>query len=143
VETEWLPAAALRDCLWHRREAARVVVAWPEAYRDWARTRGLLDALAPPRAARGQERDAGALRILSPPPGAVYLLDPGLRVEFQTLPLRGVSPGAGRLTWRIDGRRVGDAAADQTLDWPLERGEHVVAVWDDRGRRDETTIEVR
>jgi penicillin-binding protein 1C len=144
VETEWLPADAARDCLWHRRARGRVVVAWPAPYRDWARARGLLDDTAPARSAsRDSGHDARPLRILSPPPGAVYLLDPSLRAEFQTLPLRGAALGAGRLTWQIDGQRVGSAPADHALDWPLERGLHTVTVSDELGRREETTIQVR
>jgi penicillin-binding protein 1C len=144
VETEWVPANAARECLWHRSEQGTVVVAWPAPYRDWARARGLLDGEEGTlRAVRAAEPEPRRLRILSPPPGAVYLLDPSLRAEFQTLPLRGAAPGAGRLTWQVDGQRVGSAPADHALDWPLERGLHTVTVSDEQGRREETTIQVR
>lgn len=145
VETEWLPDSATRACLWHRHAGDRVVVAWPVPYRTWARERGLLtEGDARVAAARLPEADARPLRILSPPPGAVYLIDPTLRAEFQTLALRGAVLGRpSQLSWRIDGHRVGTSAPDQALDWPLERGEHTVAVTDELGRRDETTIQVR
>jgi penicillin-binding protein 1C len=144
VETEWVPADAARECLWHRSAQGRVVVAWPEPYRDWARSRGLLDGTAGALgAARKTEPGTRPLRILSPPPGAIYLLDPSLRAEFQTLPLRGAALGARQLTWQIDGRGVGTTPADHALDWPLERGRHTVAVSDELGRREETTIQVR
>ena len=145
VETEWLPNGATLGCLWHRRVEDRVVVAWPAPYRTWARERGLLDeGEATLAAARYAEADGRPLRILSPPAGAVYLIDPTLRAEFQTLALRGAVLGRpGPLSWRIDGRHVGTSAPDHALDWPLERGEHTVAVSDERGRRDETTIQVR
>ncbi len=170
VETEWLPAdATLAPCLWHRRLGARTVVAWPAVYRAWARTRGLLDPAAPPSApaqpwvreasqitggTRG-ERGVGAdgrspkgapsgLRIVNPPPGAVYLRDPTLRDEFQTLSLRALAEGgSGRLSWQVDGRPLGTSAADAALDWPLAPGAHTIAVVDGRGRRDEATIRVR
>jgi penicillin-binding protein 1C len=144
VETEWLAENADFECLWHRRAGDRVAVAWPAPYRDWARARGLFDGTTRTRSAsRESGTDARPLRIVSPPPGAIYLLDPSLRAEFQTLPLRGDAIGASRLTWQVDGRRVGSSAPDHALDWPLARGEHTVVVSDEQGRRDETTILVR
>jgi hypothetical protein len=80
---------------------------------------------------------------VNPPPGAVYLYDPTLRAQFQTLPLRAVTDSAGaRLVWEVDGRPVGAAAAESALDWPLSRGAHTVAV-SDGVTREETSIVVR
>jgi penicillin-binding protein 1C len=160
VETEWLPASRPRpECAWHHRRRGRVAVAWPPVYRAWARARGLAEATtrvedsaaeasATPRprpvALSSPRRGASALGILNPPPGAVYLRDPTLRDEYQTLPLRATGDGrGGALRWEVDGREVGTASLDGALAWPLARGSHVIAVSDRRGRRAETTIEVR
>jgi membrane carboxypeptidase/penicillin-binding protein PbpC len=81
---------------------------------------------------------------VNPPPGATYLRDPTLRADFQTLPLRAAAPAAsGRLLWTVNGRPLGDTAADRTLDWPLAIGEHVIRVRDERGHADEATILVK
>jgi membrane carboxypeptidase/penicillin-binding protein PbpC len=87
---------------------------------------------------------AETLRIVNPPPGSRYLRDPTLPASFQTLPLRAIGDGAGRtLTWSVDGRVVGRGGLDSALDWPLATGAHTIAVADDRGRTDQTSIVVR
>jgi penicillin-binding protein 1C len=153
LESEWIPAdRPAAPCRWHRRLDGRVAVAWPPAYRTWARQQGLdvaatASALLPPpgrdrvRVARAAAPEA--LRIVNPPPGAVYLLDPTLRSEFQTLPLRAVTDAAGaRLAWEVDGRPLGAVEADRALEWPLARGTHTVTVTDGR-TRDQTSIVVK
>lgn len=81
--------------------------------------------------------------IASPPDGATYLIDPTLRREFQTLPLRAVAAGARRIEWRVDGRIVGATGADATVEWPLAPGTHRVAAVDERGRTASATVTVR
>ena len=54
---------------------------------------------------------APALRVVNPPEGATYLIDPTLRREFQTLPLRAAA-GPTAIEWRVDGEPVGRAASD-------------------------------
>jgi len=155
LETEWIPIdRPSAPCRWHRRLGDRVVVAWPPAYRAWAREQGLLVSTAPAASTErpvlvtntvrsGPRPRAERLRIVNPPPGATYLFDPTLRAEFQTLPLRAVTEAsAARLAWEVDGRAVGTSAADRALDWPLARGEHTVAVSDGQSR-EETTILVK
>jgi membrane carboxypeptidase/penicillin-binding protein PbpC len=83
-----------------------------------------------------------ALAISNPPPGAIYLIDPTLRKQFQTLPLRAIG-GSGALTWRVDGHEIGTADADAALRWPLAVGSHTIAVNDTRGRRATTTMLVK
>jgi penicillin-binding protein 1C len=147
VEREWLPAGrAPRACTWHRPSGGREAVAWPSRYRAWARSRGLLEPEGA-RVAREEQpspaRRAESLAIVSPPAGATYMRDPTLRAAFQTLPLRAVAAGSARLTWFLDGAVLGKTTADRALDWPLAPGPHVIAVTDDRGRRDEAAIVVK
>jgi penicillin-binding protein 1C len=153
LETEWLPASReLPACLWHRQAGGRTGVVWPARYRAWAKERGLLEragkeaaASVPVRATspRPAPRTVEGLRIVNPPAGASYLFDPTLRAEFQTLPLRAEAAAGARLTWSVDGHGVGVAAGDAELNWPLQRGRHVVCVDDGQGRRDEAVILVR
>ena len=155
LESEWIPAdRPAAPCRWHRHAGDRVAVSWPPVYRAWAREQGLFaettDIAAsrvstPSKAAarRPPAATAERLRIVNPPPGAVYLFDPTLRGEFQTLPLRAVTETAGaRLSWEVDGRAVGAATAERALDWPLSRGPHTVAV-SDGAFRDQTSIVVK
>jgi penicillin-binding protein 1C len=154
LESEWMPTdRPAAPCRWHRRAGGVVSVSWPPVYRTWAREQGLLtEASDATRTvsrvateARAGRRAAAAerLRIVNPPPGAIYLFDPTLRAEFQTLPLRAITetPGA-RLSWEVDGRPVGAATAERGLDWPLARGSHTVTV-SDGAVRDETSIVVK
>jgi len=137
-----------RACHWHERTPAGVVVHWPQAYHAWADGQGGLDPGPPgrwpagggaemPRAARlADARASGpAVRVVNPPDGAVYLIDPTLRREFQTLPLRATTPDGSPLEWLVDGRPVGTSDGDAAIDWPLEPGRHVVTARDARGRR--------
>jgi penicillin-binding protein 1C len=134
---EWLPASApLPACRWHRAANGRTSVDWPAIYRPWAAERGLL-------APAGTRTAEAALRIVNPGAGATYLIDPTLPSERQTLALRAASSSTRELRWTVNGRPVGTGHADGALDWPLERGVHVVTVSDDRGHRDTARIEVR
>lgn len=149
VETEYLPPdRKLRTCSWHRQQGGSAAVAWPGLYRAWAAEQGLLTPAAglasAPAPLRGTEpSESRGPRIVNPPEGARYLRDPTLRPAFQTLPLRAVAEGSRRLTWIVDGREVGRAAPEGSVDWPLGVGPHTIAVVDDRGRRSEARILVR
>ena len=84
-----------------------------------------------------------ALEITNPPPGAVYLIDPTLRREFQTLPLRVVASRPGRIEWRVNGDAVGASTSDGALMWPLTPGSHRITARDEQGRSAETAIVVK
>jgi penicillin-binding protein 1C len=142
-------------CSWHHNADEGLLTVWPAEYRAWAQERGLLDSVTPPvvrvASARAQASAPprrilapvrAALAITNPPPGAIYLIDPTLRREFQTLPLR-ASGATGTVSWTIDGRATGTASAEVPVHWPLALGRHVVAVEDARGRRAETTVVVK
>ncbi len=149
---EWMPTDSDGPpCTWHQRagsSAPGVVVAWPAEYLAWARSSGRAPARpveiatgATPRSGpRGSE--ATPLRVVNPPDGATYLIDPTLRREFQTLPLR-VAAGRAVIEWRIDGRPVGRAAGDRSLAWPLAVGRHVAAARDGDGREAEVAFLVK
>jgi len=74
------------------------------------------------------------LEITSPPNGATYLIDPTLRMEFQSLPLRANDPDA---TFHIDGRRIADRS------WPLHPGKHVITARNAAGAAEAATIYVK
>jgi membrane carboxypeptidase/penicillin-binding protein PbpC len=80
---------------------------------------------------------------VSPPDGATYLIDPTLRRDFQTLPLRVMANGGGRIEWSVAGRVVGSADADAAVDWALAPGQHRIVARDQQGRTAETTVTVR
>ncbi|HXI31548.1 MAG TPA: penicillin-binding protein 1C, partial [Vicinamibacterales bacterium] len=146
---EWVDADAVaHDCTWHVPHADSVVVAWPSAYLTWARAEQVLDRKIPlPSSARAAAAAASRttlpspdrLRIVNPPDGAVYLIDPTLRREFQTLPLRAATADPADVEWRIDGRPVGRAG----FEWPLVPGAHTVTARDARGREAAAAILVK
>lgn len=149
VVTETLPAGRIpATCRWHRRAGGRVLVDWPPQYRSWAREHGeIVMGSRPDRTAlEGAVNKSGDLpfKILNPPAGAIYLRDPTLRAAYQTLPLKALVSGeTRRLRWIVDGRDVGFARSDAPFEWPLERGEHRIAVRDENGKGDETHIRVK
>jgi membrane carboxypeptidase/penicillin-binding protein PbpC len=84
-----------------------------------------------------------SLRVVSPPDGAVYLIDPTLRREFQTLPLRAAAFHSSDVEWQIDGTPVGRGRAGAQVDWPLAIGAHIVTARDARGREASAAIVVK
>ena len=86
---------------------------------------------------------APALLIANPPAGAIYSLDPTLRREFQSLPLRAVTGRPTTVTWRVDGAMIGTASSDRPVRWPLAVGSHEIEVRDAEGRRARTSIVVK
>jgi penicillin-binding protein 1C len=157
---EWVPPEeGAPVCSWHHQSDEGLLIVWPAQYRTWASEQGLLLDLprsAPAGREAGRDRwatmdlptrraePARPIAIVNPPPGAIYLIDPTLRTEFQTLPLRAtLARGAGRVVWSVDGQRLGDRDAVTPLMWPLSHGTHRIRACDDAGHSDEVAIVVR
>ena len=154
---EWVAAdAPTVPCHWHHLGDDGLLTFWPAEYRQWARDNGLdraaashVEAAPTRRSNRPHQiaaRHAAAivpLTIVSPPADATYLVDPTLRREFQTLPLRVVASTSGPIEWSVSGQHVGSANADASLDWPLAPGRHHIVARDQQGHTAETTITVR
>jgi penicillin-binding protein 1C len=151
-QREWLPPGEQLPCNWHHQSDEGLLVVWPPAYRQWAKQNGLLTDRSPlptmkrasAVATTGREKSSSApLTIVNPPQGATYLVDPTLRREFQTLPLRVVADMSGEIEWRIDGAVVGRVMSDTPFHWPLAVGSHRIRAIDSRGKIAETTILVK
>ena len=148
---EWLPPGfSALPCSWHHASEDGLLTIWPDEYRTWAAGRGLLErdsvvAVANRAPVRAVAPNAPAtlrrFEITMPPDDATYLIDPTLRKEFQTIPLRAVG-NIGQLEWSVDGRRLGQSPS-QAISWPLERGTHVFRARDARGRVAESAILVK
>jgi membrane carboxypeptidase/penicillin-binding protein PbpC len=153
--SEWLPRdASVAGCTWHHATDRGPITIWPQVFRDWARDAGLLTEDARPRTAAPIATHAAnsatrspdphsALAIARPLGGAVFLLDPTLRPEFQALRLSARGSVSGRLEWFVDGVSVAIADRDEVVRWPLVPGRHTVRVRDERGASAETWVEVR
>ena len=149
---EWLPAAAANvACSWHHMSDDGPIVVWPPEYRDWARREagaaGHHRAL-PVRSAAGMPREnprqrAAALELVNPPVGATYLIDPTLRREFQTLPLRVVAAQPTTIEWLVDGQVLGTSSSESAVEWPLSQGRHRITARDANGATVESVITVR
>lgn len=133
VENEWLVKSAPASfCSWHHAG----YIDWPTEYRGWS---GARTASATRPAVR--RSTPTALRIANPPDGATYLIDPTLRMEYQTLRLRAVA--STKVAWRIGDQRVGTSSPDQALEWPLAPGAHTITATDAEGRNDSVKIYVK
>jgi penicillin-binding protein 1C len=164
--SEWLPGESAQiPCSWHHESDDGLLTVWPAVYRQWASEHGLSgDAvrsvrveadhrslgeggpahLASPATAGHHVQEKVALAIATPPAGAVYLIDPTLRSEYQTLPLRATADNrAGMIQWEIDGKPFGGSPADNSLQWPLASGAHRIRAHDERGRVAEVSILVK
>jgi penicillin-binding protein 1C len=152
---EWVAAdAPPHACDWHRVTPRGVVVDWPVEYQAWARTDRTLNQVTPanmpavrlPEAAAtpaNAARRRAALRIANPPDGAVYLIDPTLRREFQTLPLRAVGSGPTDVEWSVDEQSVGQIDIASHIDWPLAPGRHVITARDKNGGQAGVSVTVK
>jgi len=133
-EREWLGREALAVCDWHGGDQIR----WPEEYQTWARASG--------QHSGGREdtrRDEKRFHIESPVGGAIYLIDPTLRREFQALPLRaGGTSNSESVRWTVDGRTIGTRSGKSELDWPLMAGEHEI-VAESGGRKATVKVVVK
>jgi membrane carboxypeptidase/penicillin-binding protein PbpC len=88
-------------------------------------------------------RAAAPIEIVNPPSGGVYLIDPTLRREFQTLPLRAATPQPTSIEWSVGGRVVGTTSSEESFSWPLTPGTHVIVARDARGRAAESSVTVK
>jgi penicillin-binding protein 1C len=154
---EWVPSTTvLQQCTWHHASDRGLVTVWPEPFRRWARTSGVflsdqnseshpVAAQAAPAApvSSTRQKDSRGLAIVRPLAGAVYLIDPTLRPEFQTLPLAAQGASPGLIEWYVDGALVGRAGPDATVRWPLIRGSHRITARDSAGRSAATQVVVR
>jgi penicillin-binding protein 1C len=158
-EREWIAAGAtLLPCSWHHLGDEGLLTIWPPEYQEWARSRegfrvrsasaqgfGETGSVRPPttHARTSPSEGRAPLTIVNPSEGATYLIDPTLRREFQTLPLKVVAASRGTIEWSIDGAVVGREESDRSFPWPLAPGQHRITARDDRGRIAETTVVVR
>jgi penicillin-binding protein 1C len=149
---ERLPSGDGPPCSWHHHGEEGLLIVWPPAYRQWAREHGLL--VEPRRSAAAASRQPvgsppktpsapPTLEIVNPPSGATYLIDPTLRREFQSLPLRVVATTPGSIEWQVAGRVVGTSSSEAPLMWPLTPGTHRITARDEHGRVAESTVVVR
>ena len=143
VANEWCPnrrrewgaaEATPLPCSWHHLADEGLVTILPERYRVWSGTR---------RTSHVRTSHVATFLIVSPADGSTYLIDPTLRREFQTLPLRTTAAAPGRVVWTIDGRPLGATEAGAALDWPLTPGRHTLQARDSRGRTATAKIVVR
>ena len=152
--TEWMPVhASMARCTWHHASDRGLVTVWPEPFQRWARTSGVSSktqkdtrdtATRAPSVSLSRQGDSRVtLTIVRPVGGAVYLIDPTLRREFQTLPLAAEGASPGLVEWFVNDASVGRAASDGTLRWPIVVGTHKIAVRDSAGGAAQTSITVR
>lgn len=74
-------------------------------------------------------RQARSVRVTYPDAGDVFVRDPVLRSEFQTLLLTPeVSHGADMVEWIVDGESFAKVSAPYTARWPLAPGRHRIKV---------------
>lgn len=134
VTREWLPSDRLPPvCTWHVQSDEGSETVWPVELAAWAAERASDRPVAIRTAAvRTSPSAASDLVIENPPDGAIYLIDPTLRTEYQSLDLR-ARGRAGVITWKIDGRPFAQVPRDQTVLWPLIRGAHTIEASDSDG----------
>ncbi|MDP9193990.1 MAG: penicillin-binding protein 1C [Acidobacteriota bacterium] len=125
IAKEWLATdESPRFCAWHHDGT----IDWPAEYRAWARKNS-----PSPQPQRTAHRNT--FRIANPPDGATYLIDPTLRMQYQTVRLR--ADATSRVEWRINNQRI------PGNEWSLVPGKHTITAVDASGKRDSVQILVK
>jgi len=126
----FLPGTApTKPCPMHRLNAdgRRVLDVGAEFY-AWARGEGL--EAGPWSEPPSESAEPGRIRLLLPGEGDEYLLEPGIPLEDQTIPLRVVAPdGTRRLELRIDGVQRVELGPPFSTRLALKQGRHRVEVF--------------
>jgi penicillin-binding protein 1C len=137
-------------CTWHHQGDEGVLTFWPPEYRQWAKQNGLLNAgpsnvreLRTPERPSVRTPDSAPLSIVNPPSGGIYLIDPTLRREFQTLALRAVAARSGQIEWLVNGRVVGSSSSEAAFQWPLSLGAHQITARDSFGNVADSSVTVK
>lgn len=130
VSHEWLADGPQQSCTWHYSADGKPAVDWPAEFREWASGNSNSEERTATIRQRATSAHSTTLAITSPADGAIYLIDPTLRSEFQSLALRAAAKGGGELRWTVDGRLVGVSARGRKLSWPLSPGHHTFTVAD-------------
>ncbi len=140
---EWLPRDDLPPvCRWHVREGAALRTFMPPEYRAWAGARKFGSDV--PASSHTRVLGHRALAIETPPDGATYWIDPTLRAEYQALRFTASGTEGGEaIRWRLDGKPLGSAPANESVRWSLERGEHTLEAEDGRGERARVSFVVK
>ena len=137
---EWVSDVRQAPCDWHEPADDGVLDVYPPEFRAWSGPR--VSRPAPDARAAASPRNA-VLDIANPPSGAVYSIDPTLRREFQSIPLRAIAGRPTTLTGLVDGATVGTASSERTVAWPLAAGSHEIEVRDAEGRTARASVIVR
>ena len=105
---EWLPASRDLPCSWHHQSDEGLLVDLAAGLSSMGARERLARRAHASRGGASRGRVVapaptpadGPLAIVNPPSGATYLIDPTLRREFQTLPLRVVATTPARSNGR-------------------------------------------
>lgn len=158
VDEKFLSMPLEHECDWHRPVLAQqcgmegssrevVAVHYPEEFQAWAHDHNeSLEAQVArvcenPEVSVAKIASAGKSVITYPLDGAIFALDPDLPLERQSLSLR-MSGREKEVQWEVDGKRFVPSSTG-TLDWPLERGRHLIRLVKDEVVREEVRILVR
>lgn len=145
---EWVAAEhPPGPCAWHHLSDEGLLTLLPAEYQAW-RNPGTSPRTGVPLVRRASAVQAAVrpkppLAIANPADGATYMIDPTLRREFQTLPLKAIADADGPIEWSVNGRAVGTSRPGTPVEWPLAAGRHRIVARDSRGRSAESTITVR
>jgi membrane carboxypeptidase/penicillin-binding protein PbpC len=136
--TEWLPAGTKTGrCSWHTANGTVL----PTEYADWTGVQGVShSSTSAPAHLRTSAPEV--LSISSPAAGSVFLYDPTLRAEFQSIALKARTSNAAGLKWFVNDVPL-DVAGSGTPRWPLARGKHRITVRDARGNSATADVVVR
>jgi penicillin-binding protein 1C len=149
---EWVGDGPREPCDWHQQGDHGLVTMYPPEYRAWSgspkidaapQVRAAAAVRAPEETHAFERPREAVLDIANPPSGAVYSIDPTLRREFQSIPLRAITARPTTLTWLVDGAEVGTGSSEHTVPWPLAAGSHEIEVRDAAGRSVRTSVTVR
>ena len=112
-----------QECTYHRRIGNETYVRLPPEYEAWAKEKGIAQ---PPDASSRRDPAHERVKVVYPNSWDVFVIDPTVPAEYQTVSLRAVAKGSDDdLAWFVDGEPV-PVSAHKSPRWRLRRGEHAI-----------------
>lgn len=131
-------------CLGLRPHKSRILTVYPREIAGWRREQGMANPQIPPVSKLCTQVAPGkGPLVVSPSPATPYILQKGVPVEWQKIPLVARSEaGVKTLYWFFDGKLVAQGPPEKKHFLALEKGHHHIVVQDDLGRSTSLHIQV-
>lgn len=131
----------------HEFVANKTFIYYPPEYAEWEadeRIQPPPSAYSPLCGDRVKAPGDQKIRIIFPDDGAKFKIDPEIPPEYRSIILRAsVPPGAGRLQWSINGKKIATQDSPTSAVWHIRKGKFRITASADGVKSDSASIIVK